>query len=661
MDKVEHHGTGDLDPHRPNGAVWPGSPIPAARPALVWAIPAVARRYSPSTSGPSSILTANLLAPFALQTAFPPSDYYEASAPPDGHQPTTNLPATALAGQQEGRPRVVPTFTTNRSTREMPSYTPAASPQVRRSLSSWPPHRFVHPGSGVARHVFIADAHGAPTQIHQVRVGSTLTGLHALVPLVHLLVSLAGPAPSGSADAPRRCQDCFPPSPASPGIRLSSASTRLLRQPSGKGIPPLLGHTGASWRTNRSSNRRPGSAAAQWCSLVCILNTLANDPSGTVSSGASVFTNASLAICSLLTARYRCRPSPCGRLSRSRTTTAAPPRPDSIGRRWTQPDRPRWRLTVRARVETVPVFTAIRWTKEEPDFVPVASPRLPRSTSPWPPAEPPMNRLGVPQHLPTLRAARWWVRATPGHIRQVHGRFGFEGLCDAGSSRTPLHHTCRTRTVWQCQHAPALSGLLPPSPAPPGSGCPQLHRLAATRTAAVVSHLRSNQQRLTAHRVEPEPALEGRGGLLLLRVAGHQRGVDVQHHHLAQIDAGDLRRRRLGQQTPHVTPDPCAGLLDSSQRGRAGLMQAPPHRRRRSDRTEQRRLVPQRVDVRDRLTTRGEHRGDVHPHLTPIMDRREPPPRQSCRQPLGEADSIRQQPDRHRASQRHHAITVGGD
>ena len=30
-------------------------------------------------------------------------------------------------------------------------------------------------------------------------------------------------------------------------------------------------------------------------------------------------------------------------------------------------------------------------------------------------------------------------------------------------------------------HVPALSGLLPPSPAPPGSGCPQLHRPAATR------------------------------------------------------------------------------------------------------------------------------------------------------------------------------------
>ena len=54
--------------------------------------------------------------------------------------------------------------------------------------------------------------------------------------------------------------------PTLPGvsrIRLSSASTGLLRQPSGKGLPPPLGHTGASWRTNRSSNRRPGSATAQ--------------------------------------------------------------------------------------------------------------------------------------------------------------------------------------------------------------------------------------------------------------------------------------------------------------------------------------------------------------------------------------------------------------
>ena len=39
-------------------------------------------------------------------------DYYETSAPPDGHQPATSLPAAGLAAQQEGRPQVVPTFTT---------------------------------------------------------------------------------------------------------------------------------------------------------------------------------------------------------------------------------------------------------------------------------------------------------------------------------------------------------------------------------------------------------------------------------------------------------------------------------------------------------------------------------------------------------------------
>jgi hypothetical protein len=36
------------------------------------------------------------------------------------------------------------------------------------------------------------------------------------------------------------------------------------------------------------------------------------------------------------------------------------------------------------------------------------------------------------------------------------------------------------RAVRQYRHAPALSGLLPPSPASPGSGCPQLHPAAAT-------------------------------------------------------------------------------------------------------------------------------------------------------------------------------------
>src|SRR4051794_40340762 len=68
----------------------------------------------------------------------------------------------------------------------------------------------------------------------------------------------------------------------------------------------------------------------------------------------------------------------------------------------------------------------------------------------------------------------------------------FERRNNAGSSRTPSHPARRTRTIWQCWPVPALSGLLPPTPAPSGAGCPQLHRPATTGSAVAVSHLHSN-------------------------------------------------------------------------------------------------------------------------------------------------------------------------
>ena len=44
----------------------------------------------------------------------------------------------------------------------------------------------------------------------------------------------------------------------------------------------------------------------------------------------------------------------------------------------------------------------------------------------------------------------------------------------------PSDLACRTRPVWRYRTVPALSGLLLPSPAFPGSGCPLLHHTAAT-------------------------------------------------------------------------------------------------------------------------------------------------------------------------------------
>ena len=84
------------------------------------------------------------------------------------------------------------------------------------------------------------------------------------------------------------------------------------------------------------------------------------------------------------------------------------------------------------------------------------------------------------------------VRTAPGPDPPGSSRCRIKGLSHAGSSRTPLHPARRTRTIWQYWPVPALSGLLPPSPAPPGSGCPQLHRPAATGSAVKVSHLHSN-------------------------------------------------------------------------------------------------------------------------------------------------------------------------
>lgn len=56
-----------------------------------------------------------------------------------------------------------------------------------------------------------------PAHIHQVRAGLALRDVKTTVPRVLLSTSLAGPAPSGSADTSRLCQGRLPPSPASPG------------------------------------------------------------------------------------------------------------------------------------------------------------------------------------------------------------------------------------------------------------------------------------------------------------------------------------------------------------------------------------------------------------------------------------------------------------
>jgi hypothetical protein len=121
----------------------------------------------------------------------------------------------------------------------------------------------------------------------------------------------------------------------------------------------------------------------------------------------------------------RCRPSPCDRLSRPRSTTAAPPLPDPIGRRWTQPNRTHAGSAAAGSIEKVPVFTAVRSMKEEPSCAPAASPRLTRSTSPWPPGRHPQDHPGVPRRS-GLRPGKQ-VRTAPGPYPPGLSRQAFKG------------------------------------------------------------------------------------------------------------------------------------------------------------------------------------------------------------------------------------------
>ena len=82
--------------------------------------------------------------------------------------------------------------------------------------------------------------------------------------------------------------------------------------------------------------------------------------------------------------RVRCPPSPCGRLSRPRTTTRAPPHLGLISRRRTCPPPP-WLGGGEGDPEMVPTFTMHRSTGEVPSFAPAVSPHVRRRPSVWPP------------------------------------------------------------------------------------------------------------------------------------------------------------------------------------------------------------------------------------------------------------------------------------
>ena len=80
-------------------------------------------------------------------------------------------------------------------------------------------------------------------------LAEVLRGFTSLVSLVHLPVSLAGPAPSGSSGASRRCRGCSPPDPVdSPDPAAPSFNHSAATEPWCGSHTHTRTHS-ASWRT----------------------------------------------------------------------------------------------------------------------------------------------------------------------------------------------------------------------------------------------------------------------------------------------------------------------------------------------------------------------------------------------------------------------------
>ena len=229
---------------------------------------------------------------------------------------------------------------------------------------------------------------------------------------------------------------------------------------------------GSATRLNRSSKRRSASAAAQRCNLVWIFSTRCSAKIGWRTK-ASIFTGASSDIpVSFLAHSLPPFPMWSALPTSEYYGGSVPSRPV---RSTTDParTRPGWLPGLGAGPRRFPCSPATDRRGRCP-----TRPRRPlascRSTS-GQTVQDPLTETWTGGCLVTEQP-RTAPRPASARLESVPAN----EASNAGSSRAPSRHARRTRTIWQCWHDPTSSGLLPPFPASPGSGCPQLHRPAAT-------------------------------------------------------------------------------------------------------------------------------------------------------------------------------------
>ncbi len=166
-------------------------------------------------------------------------------------------------------------------------------------------------------------------------------------------------------------------------------------------------------------------------------------------------------------------PSPCGRLSRPRTTTRPPPRPRPPAGSGPAPV-PAWQ----ARQGATPDGSHVH-------HAPIGGPGAQLVSRQH------RHDYAADLHHGLPASAINWLRSRPPHAKQqprtahrpLSARFEpahrLRGVT-TGSSPAPSRHAHQTRPVWQYQAVLTLSGLLPALTGVPGSDCPQLHQAAAT-------------------------------------------------------------------------------------------------------------------------------------------------------------------------------------
>jgi len=176
-----------------------------------------------------------------------------------------------LTSCRQNHPSTRGHFSDDADTSEASSSTPAASPRLHRRSSPWPPGRLSHRDQKFSNPAPRSRVRTATSPYPPDLSWWAVKGRQTLISRVHLLVSLTGPASSGSADTSRRCQGCSHPhqrplDQAAPSFHPAAATTRQRRSLTSIRLQTPRGARG--FRPNRS--RRTLSRNAPLSSLSVI-------------------------------------------------------------------------------------------------------------------------------------------------------------------------------------------------------------------------------------------------------------------------------------------------------------------------------------------------------------------------------------------------------